>query len=127
KGITELKSSVFGNINISSVVIPENVTTISPHAFTISTGASSTPLETIYCPEHLLSQCEQTVSFRTDAGLKTDILSYQKDGNRIFYNKRWYNSANDILFGDYIPKRIYTIDEANRVAGEVNRVSIKYK
>ncbi len=45
----------------------------------------------------------------------------------ITYQNKTYASINDLLSGNYIPKRIYTIDEANAVAGEKNRVSIKYR
>ena len=55
------------------------------------------------------------------------VSTYTTDGDKIFYQNRWYSSANDIISGNYIPKRIYTIDEANAVAGKVNRFSIKYK
>ena len=38
-----------------------------------------------------------------------------------------YASLSDLLKGKYMPKRIYTLEEANAVAGEKNRVSIKYR
>ena len=38
-----------------------------------------------------------------------------------------YASIDDLLAGKYIPKRIYTIDEANQVAGEVNTIRIRYR
>jgi len=48
-------------------------------------------------------------------------------GNQIFHNNRFYNSANDILSGNYDKKRIYTIDEANRASGKKNTFKIRYK
>ena len=42
-------------------------------------------------------------------------------------NGKFYTSLSDWAKDNYIKKRIYTIDEANAVAGEKNRVSIKYR
>ena len=38
-----------------------------------------------------------------------------------------YQSLNDLIKGNYDRRRIYTLEEANFVAGEKNRVSIKYR
>ena len=38
-----------------------------------------------------------------------------------------YASLADLQAGNHLPKRIYTIDEANAVAGVKNRVSIRYR
>ena len=38
-----------------------------------------------------------------------------------------FQSANDILSGDYAKKRIYTIDEASKVSGMKNTFKIRYK
>ncbi|MBR1916158.1 MAG: leucine-rich repeat domain-containing protein [Alphaproteobacteria bacterium] len=50
-----------------------------------------------------------------------DTQSSVKIGNKI------YTSLDNFIDGNYVKYRIYTIDEANRVAGEKNRVSIKYR
>ena len=126
--ITQLDSCVFGNIRATEVIIPENVTTISPHAFTISTGASDMPLEKLYCPEHLQTQCENAVKFRTDNGLNIEIVPYQKTSDgQVFYNNKWYQTANDIAGRNYVKKRIYTIDEASKISGKSNTFKIRYK
>ncbi|MBR1915418.1 MAG: leucine-rich repeat domain-containing protein [Alphaproteobacteria bacterium] len=52
----------------------------------------------------------------------------QSDGNYMLkYNGKTYQSINDLLKGNYDRRRIYTIDEANFIAGKVNRVSIRYR
>lgn len=52
----------------------------------------------------------------------------QSDGNYMLkYNGKTYQSINDLLKGNYDKRRIYTIEEANFVAGDKNRVSIKYR
>ena len=45
----------------------------------------------------------------------------------IEYKNKSYASIDDLLKGKYMPKRIYTLEEANAVAGDKNRVSIKYR
>ncbi len=40
---------------------------------------------------------------------------------------KFYNSVYDLAKGNYVKHRIYTVDEANAVAGAKNRVSIKYR
>ena len=52
----------------------------------------------------------------------------QSDGNYMLkYNGKTYQSINDLLNGKYDVRRIYTIEEANFVAGDKNRVSIRYR
>lgn len=126
--VTELSHSVFGNIRATEVAIPENVTTISPYAFTVSNGTSDMPLEKLYCPEHLQDQCVAAVGFRTDNGLSTEVVSYQKNNDgSILYQNKWYKSAKDILDDNHIQKRIYTVDEANKISRKSNMFKIRYK
>ena len=108
------------------LVIPENVTHISNNAFGGSKGVSN--LKKLYCAENLKAQCEATISSLQDTDKNVELVTYQKtaDGN-VFYQGRWYVKANDIGTSNYIKKRIYTIDEANQVAGEVNSFKIKYR
>ncbi|MBR2299746.1 MAG: leucine-rich repeat domain-containing protein [Alphaproteobacteria bacterium] len=122
----------FANTKISSIILPETVKSLNAYAFgddtTLNGYYKHTPLQSLYCPEHFMTQCENAVAFRANLGQATDIFSYQTTPNgQIFYNNKWYNNANDILTGNYIQKRIYTIEEANQVSGKVNRVSIRYK
>lgn len=56
-----------------------------------------------------------------------EIALKAKNGLAFEFNGKFYASLDDLAQGNYIPKRIYTIDEANRVAGEKNRVSIRYR
>ena len=56
--------------------------------------------------------------------LKSYIIT---DNGQIKAGNKTYSSLDDLAAGNYIPKRIYTIDEANAVAGLKNRISIKYK
>ena len=128
--VEEIETCAFCATGLTGLIIPESVKSISDHAFgghNSSWKNSSIP-QIIYCSESIINQCSEAVKWKKDLGESVEVISYQKttDG-KVFYNNHWYNSANDILFGHYIPKRIYTIDEANRVAGSVNRVSITYR
>ena len=52
----------------------------------------------------------------------------QSDGNYMLkYNGKTYQSINDLLKGNYDKRRIYTVEEANFVAGERNTVTIRYR
>ncbi len=52
----------------------------------------------------------------------------QSDGQYMLkYNGKTYQDINALLKGNYDRRRIYTIEEANFVAGKVNTVKIKYK
>ncbi len=55
------------------------------------------------------------------------IVDLENANAPIEYKNKSYASIDDLLKGKYLPKRIYTIDEANRVAGKVNSVKIRYR
>ena len=59
-----------------------------------------------------------------------DFLGNYEDGDQIKMNGKMYASLSDLFSGNAIEreiKRIYTVDEANAVAGDKNRVRIRYK
>ena len=55
------------------------------------------------------------------------ILGAKQKDNMYILDGRSYASMNDLLNGNYVKKRIYTIKEANEVAGKKNSVMIRYK
>ncbi|MBR1915234.1 MAG: leucine-rich repeat domain-containing protein [Alphaproteobacteria bacterium] len=61
----------------------------------------------------------------TDKKNCEDILS--SNGNPFKVGSKVYNSIADFANGNYVKHRIYTIEEANFVAGDKNRVSIRYR
>ncbi|MBR1916093.1 MAG: leucine-rich repeat domain-containing protein [Alphaproteobacteria bacterium] len=61
----------------------------------------------------------------TDKQNCEDILA--SNGNPFKVGSKIYNSMADFANGNYVKHRIYTIEEANFVAGPVNRVSIRYR
>ncbi len=76
----------------------------------------------IYCPSNL--DCNNK-----GQSANGTIISYQSsnDTGQFIIEGKFYNSLSDLLKGKSMPKRIYTIDEASKVAGKKNRFSIKYR
>ncbi len=92
-------------------------TGINPSAF------NGSGLNTIYCPTD--RTCGN--SFTGLSGT-LKIIPYSIDENgQIKAGGKTYASLNDLASGNHIVKRIYTIDEANAVAGKVNSVKIRYR
>ncbi len=119
----------FCDTQLTILTIPENATLVS-YIFgnPYTTYQNADIPTTIFCEEKIIKQCQEAVQWRKDKGQEVEVAVYKKtDNGKVFYKNRWYSTANDISSGNYIPKRIYTIDEANRIAGEKNRVSIKYR
>ena len=87
-----------------------------------ATAFQNTGLSTIYCPKG--KTCGN--SFEEVGTLKTIPYSIDENG-QIKAGGKTYASLDDLASGNHIVKRIYTIDEANAVAGKKNRVSIKYR
>ncbi len=55
------------------------------------------------------------------------IVDSDNAARMIIVGSKTYQSLEALLKGKYDVRRIYTVDEANAVAGEKNRVSIKYR
>jgi len=89
---------------------------------------------TIYCSEENQERLENYLrtakTYVSGESLPIEgmtLKTYQKRGNEYYVDGKFYQSPQDIGTPNYIKKRIYTIDEANKVAGDKNRVSIKYR
>ena len=55
------------------------------------------------------------------------MVETANDGRLLKVGSKTYSSINDLLKGNYDRRRIYTVEEANFVAGERNTVTIRYK
>ena len=55
------------------------------------------------------------------------MVEAENANHPIEYKNKSYASIDDLLKGKYMPKRIYTIDEANAVAGKTNTFTIRYR
>ncbi|MBR1915169.1 MAG: leucine-rich repeat domain-containing protein [Alphaproteobacteria bacterium] len=146
--ITSINGWSFRGTNIKNLVIPDSVTSIGAHAFTalsfletltisentqleqIFTNPYSQDLEIntsnlkIYCTGDT-AKCDANLAAAGYPELKTSkATTKQINGVTYVYDK---NGKLVTSSGQRTEKRIYTIDEANAVAGDKNRVSIKYR
>ena len=111
----------FGDTNhLLNITIPEN-TTISPLAFIKEGGEVF--IQNVYCSE----TNESCQALKNRESMNGRVQFYESNGNGYFYNNKWYANVHDIGTPNYIKKRIYTIDEAQKVTGAKNRVSISYR
>ena len=140
--VTTIGSNAFNFSGIESLVLPDSVFLLEnttntdnfPFFYGLSTAALS-DVSNIFCSETMKEKCEeyfnQAQFFENGQYYpiknKANLAIYTFDGDKFYVNGKWYEDINDINKGKYFPKRIYTIDEANRVAGTKNRVSIKYR
>ena len=130
EGLKVIDAQTFSNTQIKDWVIPSSVTMLSSSAFGIGlSGYDKSLIENLYCAEPIADQCEVAVQWKRDLGQTVNVETYKKNADgTIFYNNHWYQNANDILAPNgHIKKRIYTIDEANKITGKTNNVSITYK
>lgn len=128
QNLTSIGDIAFANSSLTEVVIPESVTTLSNSAFGYNNPSwKSAAIKNLYCSEALKSQCKAAVQWKKDLGQTINVIAYQKYGDEYYVDGRFYEKPQDIGTKNHIKKRIYTIEEANRVAGEKNRVSIKYR
>ena len=56
-----------------------------------------------------------------------EILAAANAGTPFQVGSKIYNSLDDFAKGNNVKFRIYTIDEANKIAGKINTFSIKYR
>ncbi len=135
---------VFAMTNIKNMVIPNSVTEIGQGVFyrdkkleSIVIGdlvsslgiyllAEASNDAVIYCQDTQQRTCRDLIE-ENNVGNAYRLKSYSfdKDGNIISENKK-FSSLDKLAKGLEI-KRIYTIDEANAVAGKVNSVKIRYR
>jgi len=126
-GLQSIGGRAFHSSKFKELVIPESVTSLSEATFG-DEAYHSALIENLYCEEAIVEQCEAALQWKKDRGKKVSVIPYKKTSDgQIFYNNKWYKSANDILSSDYAKKRIYTIDEANKITGKKNSVMIRYK
>ena len=107
---------------LKEIIIPDSVTEIENDAF------HSFPSDgKIYC-NNINNRCDQLFEGVVNTGIKPEnIVKYTKDGSAFFRNGKWYQSPTDILSGNYIKKRIYTVEEASKASGKKNTIMIRYK
>ena len=121
ENLETIKWRVFGSTTLlSDITIPEGV---DINALAFEDEAGNACVQNVYCSGENAS-CQALKNRESMAG---KVQFYQKDGDGYFYKNHWYASPNDIISDNHIKKRIYTIDEANAVAGKTNSVKIRYR
>ncbi len=120
QSVTTIAGLAFGyNSELKSIVIGDGVTQISSQAFEGSEDAY------IYCQDNAVRTCKDLISAYNPQSLnKLRKFTTLSDG-KIKVGSKIYDNINELP--QYVLRRIYTIDEANRVAGEVNTVRIRYR
>ena len=136
--VTTIEQGVFADMdNLVSVIIPDSVTSIGRLAFLntpnltsiiipdsvteIANDAFENTVAYIYCKDTTERLCKDLI-FASSGKLK--IYTIDSDG-KIKVGEKTYANLNDLP--KYVKRRIYSIDEANAVAGTKNRVSITYR
>ena len=86
----------------------------------------------LYCEEKNEQFCKDIItknnnnSYYSQYSANLSYETYEKKGDRYIFGGTAYKSIADYYNNEPV-KRIYTIEEANRVAGDKNRVSIRYR
>ena len=144
--VTDIGTETFYASGITSIVIPDSVTTIKKKAFLgagkltsivisdslldskgnitgIDAGAfDGSGLNTIYCPAG--KTCGNSFTGWSDT---PKVIPYSIENGQIKAGGKFYASLDDLASGNHIPKRIYTIEEANEVVGKTSTFSIRYR
>ena len=140
--VTSIGPSAFRhNNNLTSVVIPDSVTSIESNAFE---GSQATDL--VCSAENLQRYLDAAGAFVNSGDINlscttgdcqavlkawddTNGTNYASRAKTILTNQDGSKAIYDLSgkFLGYKNKRIYTIDEANQVAGKVNSVKIRYR
>ena len=144
EGVTKITSNAFNYSGIDYLVLPDSLFSVEdvveegnvPYFHGLNLRALSNVTH-IYCSEAMQQKCQQYFEEAEFYSIKdhqyhplkekASLAIYTSDGDKFYANGKWYDSLNDMNKGRYNVKRIYTIDEANQVAGDKNRVSIKYR
>ena len=143
-GVTLIGHNAFNMSSIDYLVLPDSVFSVDDVEADAEAGYfhglsffGLSDVSNVFCSEAMQTECEKY--FNNEESMfwekgtyyplksKSSLAIYTSDGDKFYANGKWYDSLNDMNKGQYNVKRIYTIDEANKVTGTKNRVSIKYR
>ncbi len=123
--LERIESSTFGYITqMKEINIPDSVEFVGYYAFYALSDDSK-----VYCNDEPAGRCESLFLGEVDTGLvRKKLIKYTVEDGKYVIGRKTYASIEDMNNGNYIKKRIYTIDEANLVAKPTgNTVRIKYR
>ncbi|MBR1915671.1 MAG: leucine-rich repeat domain-containing protein [Alphaproteobacteria bacterium] len=143
-GVTLIGHNAFNMSSIDYLVLPDSVFSVDDVEADAEAGYfhglsffGLSDVSNVFCSEAMQTECEKY--FNNEESMfwekgtyyplksKSSLAIYTSDGDKFYVNGKWYDSLSDMNKGRYNVKRIYTIDEANKVTGTKNRVSIKYR
>ena len=144
-GVSAIGENAFNKSGIDNITLPDAVFSIdnivdeirAPYFHGLNLRALS-DVANVYCSDAVGEKCEEyfnqaefwengvyypmqqkaTLNIKNADG-SIDTYQYSSDGSAAIYR--------DGALKSYKGKRIYTLDEAQKVTGNVNRVSIKYR
>ncbi len=119
--VTRLESHLFGNTPLTKIVIPEGIEYIDGSAFGNASRRSN--LTEIYCTQAQAEQCQAAVAY---LNITPTIYYKNEDGKYVVGNKT-YASLSDLQKGKYIPRRIYTIEEAQATIKAIGKDHLKFR
>ena len=120
--VTTISPLAFGyNSQLKSIVIGENVSTIYSQAFEGSNEAH------IYCQETSAHSCQDLINANNPEMLDKLVIYSVDNKGRVKIGSKSYDSLADFASVHYVPRRVYTLKEANQAAGKKNKVMIRYK
>ena len=144
--VTSIGNEAFQGMYLSSLII-EGTPSIGEGAFQVNPNAK------IYCLNGVSCEgkgAENVTFYEKEADLykigdsyyatkdmmindvtcsvdECQALLASKNAKNILFKGKFYDSLDDVANRNYVKHRIYTLEEANKVAGTKNRVSIKYR
>ncbi len=151
QSLQSIGSDALSRNNFSVLVLPENLTYLGGDVISFNNsenvklympesilsaedGISKYALRfvdhsTLHCPENYKEECKTLLqnAGKTSSEIDSILKTYKNHNGQYFYKGKFYASLSDFASGHRIKKRIYTIEEANQVAGKVNSVKIRYR
>ncbi len=119
--VTRLEAYVFGNTPLTKLVIPEGIEYIDGSAFGDASRRSN--LTEIYCTQAQAEQCQAAVAYLNI----TPTLYYKTGDGKYVVGNKTYASLADLQKGIYIPRRIYTIEEAEAAVKAIGKDHVKFR
>ena len=146
--LTTLHEGSFTGTNIQNLILPDSL--FEDGSFFSPLALNGSKITNLICSASRQSACEQYLQNaeeyywpdeipaeeRTWPPMRRplsnrdqiSVSTYTVDGaGNIVYKNKTYASFNDFSSGKHIPKRIYTVEEANNASGKKNSVILRYK
>ncbi len=118
-GNTSYNTHLFGSNALKSITIEGN----ADFNKAMLDGANLTKLTGIYC-ETSNENCRNLLS---DSDIGTKIKFYEKFGDQYFFEGKFYSALDDIVERNYDKKRIYTLEEAEKILKSIGKDHVTFR